>query len=152
MRPRLQLLLEARTVPLRFAAVVLFFASLHPAFAQNSAAYGACNQKAKTQAEMNACANEETARVDAELNAIYRKVLSEASTQPEAIAKIKAAERAWITYRDAYMAAMYPAKDKQVEYGSIYPMEADLLRARLTKQHLVDLRQLLQQHVSGAER
>ncbi len=101
---------------------------------------------------MNACANEETARVDAELNAIYRKVLSEASTQPEAIAKIKAAERAWITYRDAYMAAMYPAKDKQVEYGSIYPMEADLLRARLTKQHLVDLRQLLQQHVSGAER
>jgi len=152
MRPGPQLLPEARAVPLRFAAVVLSLASLLPAFAQDSAVYGACNQKAKTQAEMNACANEDAARVDAERNAIYRKILSEPSTQPEAIAKIKAAESAWITYRDAYMDAMYPAKDKQGAYGSIYPMEADLLRARLTKQHLVDLRQLLQQHHSGAER
>jgi uncharacterized protein YecT (DUF1311 family) len=152
MRPRLQLPLEARVVPLRFAAVILFCASLLPVFAQDSAAYGACNQKAKTQAEMNACANEEAMHVDAELNAVYRKILSEASTQPEAIAKIKAAESAWITYRDAYMDAMYPAKDKQGEYGSNYPLEADLLRARLTKQHLVDLRQLLRQHNSGAEK
>jgi uncharacterized protein YecT (DUF1311 family) len=52
--------------------------------------------------------------------------------QEEAVAKIKAAERAWITYRDAYMDATYPAKDKQAEYGPIYPMEANLLRAKLT--------------------
>jgi len=49
--------------------------------------------------------------------------------------RFKAAERAWIAYRDAYMGAMYPAKDKQAEYGSIYPMEADLLRAKLTQRH-----------------
>ena len=60
--------------------------------------------------------------------------------------RFKAAERAWIAYRDAYMGAMYPAKDKQAEYGSIYPMEADLLRAKLTQRQVTALRELLQQY------
>ena len=95
---------------------------------------------------MNACANKEAARVDAELNDVYRALLSKAESQPEAIAKIKAAERAWIAYRDAYVDAMYPAKDKQAEYGSVYSMEVDLLRARLTKQQVAALKELLQQY------
>jgi uncharacterized protein YecT (DUF1311 family) len=121
-----------------------------PAPAQDSAQYRACNEKAKAQAELNACASDEAARVDAELNAVYHKLLSEVASQPEATAKIKAAERAWIAYRDAYMDAMYPAKDKQAEYGSIYPMEADRLRAKLTQRQVKELKELLQQH-SGDE-
>lgn len=134
---------------MRYLAVVFLIASL-PGLAQNSEQYRACNDKAKTQGEMNACASEEAARVDAQLNDAYRKLLSQAASQQEAVAKIKAAERAWIAYRDAYMDAMYPAKDKQAEYGSIYPMEADLLRAKLTQQQVAALRELLQQY-SGAE-
>ncbi len=126
-------------------AFALVAASL-PALAQDSAQYRACNDKAKTQGEMNACASEEAARVDAELNAVYRKLLSKAATQPEAVVKIKASERAWITYRDAYMEAMYPAKDKQTEYGSIYPMEADLLKAKLTRQQVAALEEMLKQY------
>jgi uncharacterized protein YecT (DUF1311 family) len=72
--------------------------------------YRACNEKAKTQMEMNACASEEAARADGELNEVYRKVLAQAGRQEEAVAKIKAAEKAWITYRDAYMDAMYPQR------------------------------------------
>ncbi len=106
----------------------------------------ACNDKAKTQGEMNACASEEAARVDAQLNDVYRKLLSQAASQQEAVAKIKAAEKAWIAYRDAYVDAMYPAKDKQAEYGSIYPMEADLLRAKLTERQVTALKELLQQY------
>ena len=78
---------------------------------------------------MHLCASEEAARGDAKLNDLYRTLLKAASSERRAVRKIKAAERAWITYRDAYMGAMYPAKNKQAEYGSIYPMEADLLRA-----------------------
>lgn len=52
--------------------------------------------------------------------------------------KIKAAGEAWLAYRDAYMDAMYPAKNKQAEYGSVYPMEADLVRATLTQRQLGD--------------
>jgi len=106
----------------------------------------ACNDKAKTQSEMNACASDEAARNDVELNEVYRKLLSQATSQEEAVAKIKAAERAWIAYRDAYMDAMYPAKNKQAEYGSIYPMEADLLRAKLTQRQVTALKELLQQY------
>ena len=95
---------------------------------------------------MNACASEEAARVDAELNAVYRKLLLKAASQPEAVAKIKASERAWITFRDAYMDAMYPAKDKQTEYGSVYPMEADLLKAKLTRQQVGALEEMLKQY------
>jgi hypothetical protein len=48
------------------------------------------------------------------------------------------------------MDAMYSAKDKQAEYGSVYPMEADLLRAKLTERQRTALEELLQQY-SGAE-
>src|SRR5713226_9298495 len=134
---------------MRYLAIAFLIVSL-PALAQDSAQYRACNDKAKTQTEMNACASSEAARNDAELNEVYRKLLSQATSQQEAVAKIKAAERAWIAYRDAYMDAMYPAKDKQAEYGSIYPMEADFLRAKLTRQQVAALKELLQQY-SGDE-
>jgi uncharacterized protein YecT (DUF1311 family) len=41
---------------------------------------------------MNACANEEAKRVDAELNVTFRALLSRAAGQPGARAKIEAAE------------------------------------------------------------
>jgi uncharacterized protein YecT (DUF1311 family) len=103
-------------------------------------------KRANAQSEMNVCANEEAVRVEAELNEIYHKLLSKVASQPEAIERIKTSERAWIAYRDAYMDAMYPAKDKQAEYGSIYPMEFDLRRAKLTKQQVAALKDLLEQY------
>jgi len=84
--------------------------------------------------------------VDTELNDIYSTLLSRTAGQPGATAKIKTAERAWIAYRDAYIGAMYPAKDKRAEYGSVYPMEVDLLRAKLTRQQVAALKELLRQY------
>ena len=132
---------------MRFLPIVLLLISL-PALAQDSEPYRACSQKAKTQTEMNVCADEEAARVDAELNAVYRNLLSKVASRAEAAEKINAAEAAWITYRDAYLDAMYPAKNKQAEYGSVYPMEADLLRAKLTQRQITALKELLG-HYSG---
>ena len=135
---------------MRYLAVVFLMAlSGFPRSAQYSAQYQTCSDRAKTQTEMNACANEEAVRVDADLNDVYRKLLSKAASRPEALAKIKAAERAWVAYRDAYIDAMYPANDKQAEYGSVYPMEVDLLRAKLTGQQVAALRALLEQYSGG---
>ena len=131
---------------MRYLAVALLMANSFPCLAQNSAEYRACTEKAKTQVGMNACANKEAARADAELNEVFRELLSKAASQPGAVEKIKAAEKAWIAYRDAYIDAMYPAKDKQTEYGSTYPMEADLLRAKLTQQQVAGLNEMLQQY------
>jgi uncharacterized protein YecT (DUF1311 family) len=132
---------------MRYAGIVLFAAfSAFPCPAQYSDDYRACNDKANTQAEMNACASEEATRADNELSEIYRLLLSKAASQPEAVAKIKAVERAWIAYRDAYRDAMYPAENKQAEYGSIYPLEANLLRGKLTRQQAPALKDLLMRY------
>jgi len=112
-------------------------------FAQDSAEYRACSDKANTQSEMTACASDEAARVDAKLKTTYRALLARVTSQPEALAKIKAAERAWIAYRDAYIEATYPAEDKAIEYGSIYPLDVNLLRAKLTRGQVAALEDML---------
>jgi uncharacterized protein YecT (DUF1311 family) len=114
--------------------------------AQDSKQYRACGETAKTQAEMGACADDEAKRVDAELNRVYDKLALKAESDPGAVAKIKALQIAWIAYRDAYIDAMYPAKDKQAAYGSVYPMEVDLLRAKLTRQQIASVKELLRQY------
>lgn len=113
-------------------------------FAQDSPQYNACTEKAKAQMQLNQCAGDEAARVDGELNEVYRKVLAASADDADATAKIKAMQRAWVTYRDAYLEAMYPANNKRAEYGSIYPMDAALLTAKLTRQQVNALKDLLQ--------
>ena len=119
------------------------------ASAQTSKEYSACSAKANTQIAMNACASAEATREDKELNSVYAEVLVKAAAKPEHAEKVKAAERAWVAYRDAYIDAMYPARDKQTEYGSIYPLDVDLLRARLPQRQTVALRELLKQYSGG---
>jgi uncharacterized protein YecT (DUF1311 family) len=95
---------------------------------------------------MNACASDKANRVDEELNRTYTVLLTKFNDNPTAGAKIRAAERAWLRYRDAYMDAMYPAKDKQTEYGSIYPMEFNLLVAKITRTQILALRDVLRKN------
>ncbi len=127
------------------ATLLLGALSSLPLVAQVSGEYQNCNGLAKTQSELNACASEEAGRDEAELNREYRKLLSMAGNDHERAAKIKLMERAWIAFRDAYLDAMYPAKDKQAEYGSMFPMEADMLRAQLTQQQIAALKELQRQ-------
>ena len=126
----------------------ILFVGLLPfsSWAQDSPQYTACSNKANTQAEMTMCAGEEAKRVDEELNQTYRRLLSKVRDNPLATAKIKSSQRAWIAYRDAYIAAAYPAKDKQAEYGSMYPMEVALLEAKLTRRQIGALQDLLSRY------
>lgn len=108
---------------------------------QKKAESGPCKG---TQYELNVCASEEFKRADIELNRIYQQLLKKAAGDKLATTKIKWAEQTWIVYRDAYLEAMYPAEDKQGEYGSIYPMEWALAKAKLTKAQTGALKDLLQ--------
>jgi uncharacterized protein YecT (DUF1311 family) len=125
------------------AALLSFAATL---FSQDSPQLKACNEKAMTQMAINACASQEADRVDAKLNTMYRQLLAKAKDEQNAVPKIKAAERVWISYRDAYIDAMYPATDKRTEYGSMYAMDVALLRAKLTHEHLSDIQELLKEY------
>lgn len=97
---------------------------------------------ASTQSELNQCASEEAKRVDAELNAIYTKLLARLAKHPLAAAKLRAERSAWLKYRDAYVNAMYPEEDKQISYGSMFPMEVDNLYAALMRQQIKDMTDL----------
>lgn len=116
------------------------------ALAQQPLSYNKCIRTAMTQTAMNLCSYRKAVLLGRQLNNVYHKLLLEATSEPSATANIVAMERAWVTYRDRYMAAMYPAKDKQAEYGSIYPLEANLLLAQLTKTHITALEVLLKQY------
>jgi uncharacterized protein YecT (DUF1311 family) len=97
---------------------------------------------AQTQRQTNheACRNFE--RVDAELNQVYSKVLAEYEEDAVFIRKLKAAQHAWIAFRDAHVESLYPEEDNR-EYGSGYPMCACAAKSGLTVQRTDALKRWL---------
>lgn len=76
---------------------------------------------AQTQAALNDQACAEYARADSELNATYRQILRERRADAAFLRNMRAAQRAWIAYRDAHLAALYPSAAPRRDYGSSYP-------------------------------
>lgn len=88
----------------------------------------------KTQFELNVCADRKFAASDAELNRVYGQLASKLEDRRRA--RLKAAEVAWLKYRDAnceYEAALY-------EGGSMRPMVRSLCLERVTKARTAELR------------
>jgi uncharacterized protein YecT (DUF1311 family) len=106
-----------------------------------------CFEKANTQLESNECAAKEYAEADAELNRVYKTILEKYKKDPLFLDKLRAAQRAWLAYRDAEIEAKYPHADEPRYYGSIFPMCDGLYRAQLTQERVEKLREWL----DGAE-
>ncbi|PAK91301.1 hypothetical protein B8X02_13545 [Stenotrophomonas rhizophila] len=79
----------------------------------------ACDSPNQSQAGLNQCASNSAQTADAELNRVYAKVLAANAQDKAFIEKFKAAQRAWIVFRDAQIAARYP---NPADYGSVLPM------------------------------
>ncbi len=78
-----------------------------------------------TQSEMNDCAAREAKKADTALNKTYQQLLSKISDNKTATARVVAAEKAWIAFRDAELAAEWPVAqgdDPNVLYGSAHPL------------------------------
>ncbi len=73
---------------------------------------------AADQATMNACAEDAWKKADAELNSVYKKLQGRNKDDARASKLLTAAERAWVTFRDAE--CEYGAADNQG--GSIFPL------------------------------
>lgn len=97
--------------------------------------------KPQTQMELNnkACAAHKKA--DAEMNKIYRRILSENRGDKVFVQKMRAAQRAWLVFRDAHLEAMYPAADKRAAYGTVNPMCQCMELEKLTDERTRVLRQ-----------
>jgi uncharacterized protein YecT (DUF1311 family) len=126
--------------------VVILFVVGYRGYGQNSAEFKGCTDKAQTQAELNICASDEAARANSALVAAYEGFLAKIAGDPLATAKLRKAEAAWLRYRDAYMEAVFPAQDKQLAYGTEFPMDFDLLLAQMTREHLAAIEYLINEY------
>ena len=103
----------------------------------------------QTQVEMNACAQLDFERADAELNAEYRRAIAhargsdrekiglyEGDERPGDEATLREAQRAWVAFRDAHCRLQgYEARG-----GSMEPMLYDGCLAALTRARTAQLR------------
>jgi len=95
------------------------------------------------QSEMNRCADLDARDADNDLNHAYKELLSKLKTDENATKKLRAAQRAWVAFRDARLQELYPAQDKQREYGSMYPMCYAQVATAMTKERTAQLRRML---------
>src|SRR6266699_4067192 len=102
---------------------------------------------AQTQLELNEKACESYKKADAAMNKTYQQILSRYRADTLFIQKLKAAQRAWISYRDAHLEALYPAADKRAAYGTVNPMCQCAALEELT----VERTRILKQWVDGRE-
>lgn len=92
-----------------------------------------------TQLELNQCAARARDKADAELNKVYRELIKDTGKAERA--KLRAAQLAWIRFRDA-----------QCDYesignkgGSIYPMVSSFCLARVTTARVKQLQEILRE-------
>ena len=74
-------------------------------------------KNAMAQQDMNLCAEQDFNKADAKLNGIYKALIAKLEDKEKS--ELKAAQRAWLAYRDAECTFTIRAN----EGGSIYPME-----------------------------
>lgn len=109
----------------------------------------ACNNLDNAdQSQLSICAGSSFKEADGELNLVYRQILIKFAKDRVFIAKFKAAQRAWITFRDAQLEALYPEADKSA-YGSAYPMCYMNEKASLTQKRTKQLRIWLDGQAEG---
>ncbi|MGQ0762251.1 MAG: lysozyme inhibitor LprI family protein [Acidobacteriota bacterium] len=90
--------------------------------------------EAQTQLEMNMCWGNQYKAADTQLNAVYREFASKLS--PEETAQLKAAQLAWLKFRDAnceFVADIYKG-------GTIRPMMAGMCLAHVTSARTSELK------------
>ncbi len=112
---------------------------------QNKRVKGGPCQSELSQMELNQCYCNEYRKANAELNKMYQQVLSANAGEPQVPEKLKAAQRAWLAFRDAQLEAIYPTtgSDPREQYGSIYPMCYCMEQTKLTVQRTQQLNQML---------
>jgi uncharacterized protein YecT (DUF1311 family) len=101
---------------------------------------------------MNQCAAKKAKKADNRLDATYRELLSKIKEDKVATDRIVAAERAWIAFRNAELAAMWPTasgENPNLKYGSVHPFCYLLAYTEMTAKRTSELRDRMTQHPEG---
>ena len=89
-----------------------------------------------SQAEASGCAHREYEAADAELNKVYNQLAAKLADQ-EQRAQLKAAELAWIKYRDSTC----EFESSQYKGGTMRPMIESFCLTRVTKARTAELKE-----------
>ena len=88
--------------------------------------------RVQSQTELNDDAASDFTSADREMTRVYAAVLKKNAGDKVFVAKFRAAQRAWLVFRDAEVAAQFPDADPRAAYGSMYPMCVSNLKTELT--------------------
>ncbi|CAI8767921.1 lysozyme inhibitor LprI family protein [Methylocaldum szegediense] len=101
-----------------------------------------CNRDG-TQLEINACAADEFDKAERKLNEVYRALLKKEEKNVIFIQKLRAAQRAWLAFRDAELEAMYACEEGSTCWGTILPLCYADYKTKLTRERTQRLQQFL---------
>ena len=90
--------------------------------------------------ELNEASRESYEKADAQLNRIYNRILNDHAGDKNFVEKLKAAERAWIIFRDAQVNSIFYG-DEQTR-GSMHPTCNCMVLKQLTDDRIEMLRDL----------
>jgi uncharacterized protein YecT (DUF1311 family) len=121
---------------MRISLVVLGLLAIAPA----SIAFAEDCGSAATQTEMNACAAQNNQKADARLNALYRQITGRLKDDSDATKALVAAQRAWISFRDAECAFV----GSKTAGGSVNPAIVAQCKTGLTELRVKDFEYFLQ--------
>jgi uncharacterized protein YecT (DUF1311 family) len=77
---------------------------------------------AQTQLELNEAARRSFDAADARLMNVYKQILGDYRTDAVFVRHLRAAQRAWLAFRDAHVKALFPNQNPGRAYGSVYPV------------------------------
>lgn len=102
-----------------------------------------CFANANTQLEINQCSGLENQAADQELNQVYQAVIKQHADDKAFTDNLKLAQRAWLKWRDAEMAAIYPHSEEPGYYGSSFSGCRNDQLAAITRERNRQLRKWL---------
>lgn len=126
---------------LKLVITAAFLAAALPAAAQEPR----CNPSGN-QAELNACAADDFNKADKELNTTWQALLRKEAADQVFIAKLRAAQKAWLAFRDAELEAHFACEgnDSRMCWGSMEGMSFMMRKKDLTQQRTKMLKDMLE--------
>jgi uncharacterized protein YecT (DUF1311 family) len=100
-----------------------------------------CSSQDLKMRELTECADQRLKRADADLNTVYAAVQKKIEAADRK--RLRDAERAWITFRDAECLYRIGGEDYGDQGGTLWPMLELQCRADLTEARVKDLREEL---------
>ena len=130
------------TAALILAALALLVTPASAQEAENES--DACWDKANTQLELTTCAAKDMEAAESRMGFLYAIVLDKHRQDAKTLRKIRAAQEAWLAFRQAHVAAIFPkadTPDAQYEYGSSLGMCLGAESTKLTAARIAQLRE-----------